>query len=122
MEWHVFKKNDPSTYPELDCPMLVCKNFDDDYTFARSHWDNATKCFIGDGAAAWNECFYAYISYVPTGYKVHHPVGCGYKDGHSCPYGCDDDGYCLCNDSFSCEHQFDLNEYEIIKKKVWTYL
>jgi hypothetical protein len=121
MEWHVFKKNDPSTYPELDCPMLVCKNFDDDYILAKSHWDNATKCFIGDGAAAWNECFYAYISYVPTGYKVHHPVGCGYKDGHSCPYAFDDDGYCL-NEKRKCEHQIMLNEYEITMKGVFKYL
>lgn len=116
MKWYVFKKDDPSTYPEIDCPMLVFKNFDDDYLFARSHWDNVAKCFVGDGASAWNECYYAYICYVPSGHKVHQTLRC--LNDKNCKFGCNDDGYCM-YDFCECEQQVVRNEYEVMREWVW---
>ena len=118
MDWQVFKREDPSTWPEFDCPVLVCKNFDDDdYYFARAKWDNELKRFIGDGSSSWNECYYSYITYIPKGYKVYHPVKCIYVKGR-CPYGHDDDGYCMCDEDFECKWQKLANEYEIMPKLI----
>lgn len=115
MDWQVFKRDDPSTWPEFDCPVLVCKNFDDDdYYFARAKWDNELKRFIGDGSSSWNECYYSYITYIPKGHKVYHPVRC--KNDDNCKIGCNDNGYCMYD--CECEQSFVVNEYEIIPKLI----
>lgn len=120
MKWHVFKRDDPSTYPEVDCPMLVLLN---DVTVVACSWNNKLKYFYNDEYEFTDGCFYAYIGYVPAEYKVHHPVGCGYVDENgdecACPYGFDDDGYCMCDKEFKCEHQIVRNEYEVIMRRIW---
>ena len=126
MKWHVFKKDDPSTYPEIDCPMLVCKYWGDDIDLEVHHFNNQlNKFYVRDCGhyKAYDECFYAYIGYVPRDYKVHNPIGCGYVDDHwgnyYCPCGFEDHGYCMCDDGFKCEHQVVRNEYEIVVRKIW---
>lgn len=115
MKWRVFKRDDPGTYPDIDCPILVLLN---DVTVVTCRWNDKLKYFYNDEYEFTNGCFYAYLSYIPYTYKIHHPVGCGYKDGSSCPHGFDDDGYCLCGGR-KCEHQFILNEYEVTMKRIW---
>lgn len=116
MKWHVFKKDDPSTYPEIDCPTIVCLN---DLTVVTCKWDNISKIFYNDEFVFTDGCFYAYLSYLPNMYTIHHPMGCGYGDRCYCPHGFDDDGYCMCDDRFKCEHQVVRNEYEIMMRRVW---
>ena len=69
-----------------------------------------------------DECFYAYIGYIPHISKTLHPKKCGYVDENgiecACPYGFDDDGYCL-NDEFKCEYVKIVNEYVIEEKRIW---
>lgn len=124
INWKVFKRDDPRTYPEIDCPMLVLLN---DITVVTCKWDNSSKMFYNDELVFDDGCFYAYLSHIPDTYKTHHTVHCGYVDENgdecACPYGFDDNGYCMCDDGFKCEHQVVWNEYEIIyeiiTKRIW---
>ena len=123
MKWHVFKKDDPNTYPEFDCPMLLCKSYSDtNITLGVHCFDNKQKSFYEkDGISgrwykAYNECFYSYIGYIPNGYKVYNPIRC--INDTNCPIGCADNGYCL-YDFCSCEQQVVVNEYEVEVKRIW---
>ena len=114
MNWKLYRKDDPNTYPEIDCWVLACRAVGDNFYLARCKWDKGSKCFIGDGAAAWNECYYVYISYVPDGYRTAKVKKCG-RDKR-CEY--DDDGYCESDDY--CEHAKEMNEYWLNdNKRVW---
>lgn len=116
MKWHVYKRDDPSTYPKIDCPILILLN---DVTVVVCKWDNEQKCFYNDEFCFDDGCFYACIGYLPYMYQTHHPVGCNYDRLRLCPHGFDDDGYCICDDRFKCEHQVVRNEYEIMMRRVW---
>lgn len=116
MNWKVYKKNDPNTYPEIDCWVLACKVDGDKHLLARCKWDKGSKCFVGDGAGAWSECYYVYIAYIPNGYKTARVMKCGRKDGR-----CDDeyDGYC--ESDGCCVFAKEVNEYWLYdNKRVWT--
>ena len=117
MKWHVYKKDDPNTWPQIDCPMVVY--------FAGSgglsldfYWDNEENYFVDDcGCLEVDECYYAYIGYVPSGYKASYPTKCACDK--RCPHGFDDDGYCMSDRTFACEHKRDVIEYWVEKRAIW---
>lgn len=116
MKWHVYKKDDPNTWPQIDCPMVVY--------FAGSggmsldfYWDNEENYFVDDcGGLEVDECYYAYIGYVPSGYKTHKVLRC--MDDSNCKIGCEDNGYCM-YDGVKCAQQREVNEYSITEKVIW---
>ena len=81
------------------------------------YWDNEEKYFVDDcGGLEADECYYAYIGYVPSGYKTHKVTKC--MDDSKCKIGCEDDGYCM-YDFHKCEQQREVNEYTIEEKRIW---
>ena len=114
MNWRVFKRDDPNTWPEIDCKFLVCYDYDQ---LAVCEWDKTLKCFYDEnGFAEYWECYYSYIGYIPNGYKTHKTLHC--LNDNNCKIGCDDDGYCL-YDFCKCEQQVEVNEYEVETKRIW---
>lgn len=122
MNWHLYKKDDLNTWPDIDCPMLVYypyKQYNDseDNVFT-CHWDNDTKQFYRP--TKWldeKELYYAYIGYVPCGYKTCYCTRCAQAD--HCEEGYDDNGYCMSDSTFACEHKIDIAEYSIEMKAIW---
>ena len=120
MNWHLYKKNDPNTWPQIDCPMVVYGGV----PFYRKlldvfNWDNTAKNFIyyDKRAMSVEECYYAYISHVPSGYKTCHPTICTCKN---CPKGYDDNGYCMDYDNeYVCGCKKEIAEYGIEQKRIW---
>jgi hypothetical protein len=83
-------------------------------------WDNEKHCFYNrytdkDFISA-DECFYAYVGYVPSGYTVYTPIVC---EMNSCPHY--DNGYCLGYNTTSekCEYGQVVNEYSVEQKRIW---
>ena len=122
MNYKVFKMDNPDTWPELNCPLLVWKpNQEWPYIF---QWDPREHCFLDDRVTYRPKmCFYKYIGYMPYIKKELHPIQCAYLDekgnGIMCPYGFQDDGYCVCDDGFKCEHQYKQTEYALCSKPIW---
>ena len=113
MNYKVFKIDEPETWPELNCPLLVWKpNIEWPYIF---QWDPNGRCFI-DNRVAYRPkmCFYKYIGHMPYIEKELHPIKCGF-DVWDCPHY--DDGYCLYDKK--CEHQKEATEYFLELKRIW---
>ena len=117
MKWHLFRQDDPNTWPQIDCPMVVY--YGDKVMSCVYFWDNDKHCFFDDrNIGNWNfkECYYSCITYVPSGYRTHKVLKC--KDDSNCKIGCKDDGYCM-YDFYECEQQVRINEYNIEEKAIW---
>lgn len=121
MNWHLYRMDDPNTWPEVDCPMLVYV----EESLVICKWDNDGEYFIPDDDALSTyysnvfECYYAYIGYVPNGYTVGKAKKCGvYPDTH-CQY--QDDGYCFdLPRHITCKHAIERNEYCLNdNKRIW---
>ena len=120
MKWRLYKKDDPNTWPHIDCPMVLYGGV----PFYRNlldifKWDNVTNTFVYSDkrTISVDECYYAYISYVPSGYKTNHPTICTCE---SCPEGFDDNGYCMDYDNeYICGCKMEIAEYEIEMKRIW---
>lgn len=117
MNWHIYKRDDPNTWPEIDCPMYVCWTNGDRYRFYDARWDNEDKHFMHD--LRWivfeqGDVFYAYVGYIPYIEKEFHPIKCSKKD-EICEY--EDDRYCLCDKK--CEYQYEVTEYLLGSKRIW---
>ena len=99
MNYKVFKIDNPDTWPELNCPLLVWKpNEEWPHIF---QWDPNEHCFLNDYDTYYpNKCLYKYIGYMPYIKKTLHPIKCAFNNWE-CPHY--DDGYCLCNEN--CEYQ-----------------
>lgn len=118
MNWHVYRKDDPNTWPEIDCPILV---YDEVWCeFYICKWNNDLNRFIEPNKKLlhyWKECYYMYIGYVPNGYKEIKTKKC------SCIRKCEyeDDGYCFGapeeTDCIFCKEivEFSLND----NKRIW---
>lgn len=117
MIWHVFKLDDPETWPEIDCPILVCQYVAD---WPETYWWNKDKhTFENDyREKKFGKCFYAYIGYLPYIEKECHPIKCGHEN-RFCPHGYDDDGYCMCDEDFECEFKRTMVEYVLGMKRIW---
>ena len=121
MTWRLYKKDDPNTWPQIDCPMLVYYPYkqyhDSEHIIFMCRWDNDRKQFFTP--KKWwgeKELYYAYVGYVPSGHKTHEVVKC--MDDNSCEFGWDDDGYCM-YDHCECDQQRKMNEYSIEEKAIW---
>lgn len=120
MKWHLYKSEDSNTHPKIDCPMVVYggapfyRNLLDIFK-----WDNNAKNFIyyDKRVLSVDECYYAYIGYVPSGYKICYPTKCMRERDDRC--GFDDDGYCMSDETYACEHKQNVAEYSIEEKRIW---
>ena len=120
MNWHLYKKDDPNTWPQIDCPMVVYKEYGPkNITTIVCVWDKQRNAFYEKEDHHYynfGECYYSRITHVPNGYKTHEVLMCA--DDSNCKIGCDDDGYCM-YDFYNCEQQRRVNEYEIENKAIW---
>ena len=118
MDWKVFKKDDPSTYPEIDCPLLICWTNGEESRFYTGNWDNEDKKFVRD--LKWmffyeGDIFYQYLSYAPFIERECHPAKCE-DDRYMCSNY--DSGYCLGEDT-GCRCIRIVTEYSIGHKRIW---
>lgn len=115
MNWHLYKKDDPNTWPKIHCPMVLCQ--DEKVMSFLYFWDNDENCFFNRRSVRgynFNECYYAYIGYVPSGYKTLYPTRC-IKKGIRCAD--EDDGYCMFESP--CEFAKEVPEYKFEEKRIW---
>ena len=123
MNWYLYKKDDPNTWPQIDCPMIVYYPYkqyhDSEEIIFKCKWDSDRKQFYTP-KKWWDEkeLYYAYVAYVPSGYKTCHPTKC--TKGNCCDDGYDDDGYCLdYDDNCACGYKKAVAEYSIEAKAIW---
>lgn len=120
MSWHIFRKDDPNTWPKIDCPILI---YDENWcNFYICKWKQDLNKFIEPNRKIlhyWNECYYQYIGYVPNGYKVIKTKKCSEYPEMLCEYV--DDGYCFdAPDDMSCEFCKEVTEYSLNDlKRIW---
>ena len=113
MRWKVFNFNDHSTWPELNCPLLVFFTNNDWPCILQ--WDKEGHCFVDEHRSYYpTQCFYKYIGYMPYIERECHPIKCVIKEG-VCDY--EDDGYCL--NEKKCKHQYKTKEYALGSKPIW---
>lgn len=124
MNWHLYRKDDPNTWPEIDCPMLVyVKYANGSEAFYLCKWNPSQKRFVDKNRGSlsfwFEECYYQYIGYVPNGYKVIKTKKCGIWPDRSCEYS--DDGYCFdLPRHIKCKHIQEVNEYSLNEnKRIW---
>ena len=121
MNWRVFKIDDTSTHPDIDCPMVVYRPYISCFTLDVHYFDNERKKFYqkegGDGRwyKAYDECFYSYVGYLPYIEKECYPFKC--KENR---YLCSnyDDGYCFGEDT-GCKCIEEATEYSLGYKRIW---
>ena len=121
MKWHLFRQDDPNTWPQIDCPMVIHTGWlteNEPKPFQLVRWDKQNEWFKMDSCAVvMTECCYAYINYAPSGYKTSYPVICACGN---CPEGYDDDGYCMDYDNnCDCRYKKEIAEYAIEVKRIW---
>jgi hypothetical protein len=121
MEWHLYKSDDPNTWPKIDCPMVVCfqKSLNDEMELhmCKKFVQGFGMFMFQDGGTCCTECYYAYVGYVPSGYKTLYPIICTCRD---CPEGYDDNGYCMDYDNdYICGCKKEVAEYAIEEKRIW---
>lgn len=122
MEWHLYKPGDFNTYPQINCPMLVCFKSHRTGEMELYTCDKYIRGFgfmLKNSGALCTECYYAYIGYVPSGYTTHYTTKCT-KEDDRCAY--EDDGYCLNDETYACEYKRNVAEYSIEKKRIWKEL
>ena len=119
MNWHVFKRDDPSTYPESDCPMLLyTENESGRFTLSVRYWNKEENAFWSLKGCTWFippsdwTCFYTYITHLPYIEKELHPVKCSKNKPRCAHY---DDGYCLAETG--CKSAKVVTEYMIGLKR-----
>ena len=113
MKWNIYKQDDPNTWPKIDCPMLAY--LPESGSVSVCWWNDEDKCFDDTYGILDFDFYYAYIGYVPCGYKTHSVARCANDVG--CMIGCADDGYCMYD--YNCEQRTEMNEYEIEEKRIW---
>ena len=92
--WHVYRKDDPNSWPEIDCPILVyVKEKNEHERLELCEWEVFTKQFIQFNSRRYvinpyffDECYYQYISYVPNGYTAIKTKKCGLWHEGFCQY------------------------------------
>lgn len=114
MDWNVFKLDNPETWPQVDCPILVCQSVVD---WPETYWWNKDKhTFENDyREKKFGKCFYAYIGYLPHIEKECHPIKCGMNLPRCAHY---DDGYCM-SENKKCKSAKVTTEYSLIMKRIW---
>lgn len=123
MNWNVYRKEDPNTWPAIKCPMLVYDNELGEFYIC--DWDNSlckfveTKVNLGAKVAHyWGECYYAYIDYVPYGYEATKVNKCNSYTKARCQY--EDDGYCFdLPRQTKCKYMEEQTEYSLNHERIW---
>lgn len=119
MKWHLYKKDDPNTWPKMDCPLVIAMK--NTVRLSTYGWDNENKCFYercsGVNRISKNDCFYAYIGFIPSEYTTTYLTKCTQVWGARC--GFDDDGYCMADRNYACQYKRDVAEYSIEEKRIW---
>lgn len=117
---HVFRRDDPSTYPELDYPMLVyTEGKDGNFGLSIRTWNKTEKAFNSFRGCTYVlptldvQCFYEYITHVPYIEKELHPIKCLSSNPRCCHY---DDGYCMAKNG--CKSAKVVTEYMLGLKQV----
>lgn len=121
MNWKLYKKDDPSTWPKIDCPILV---YEGRY-LDMCTWDRKCNLFVPNNRKmamfyfGISECYYQYIDYVPSGYKEVTVLKCGVSPKTNCQY--EDDGYCFdCPIEIKCKHRYEEPMYLLNdNKRIW---
>lgn len=118
MNWKVFKREDPNTWPKVDCPLFVCWTNGKRHKFYDARWDTEAKRFMHDWRWIFFEkegdIFYVSIGYIPYIERETHPMKCITIDS-ACEY--EDDGYCLFDGFCTCQKE--ITEYMIGYKRIW---
>lgn len=118
MNWRLFRKDDPNTWPKIDCPMLLYKVYGDSSKILEVHfWDKKRKQFyeLGKWYKNYDECYYQYIGYIPDGYKIIEVQMCT----TTAPCEFEDDGYCM-HPNTSCPYCLKVNCYSLNDdKRIW---
>lgn len=116
MNWHLYRKDDPNTWPEIDCPMDACIYVTDGlYMIKIVYYDISENVFYYiECMERYNvksdELYYRYIGYIPNGYKTIKSKKCGVYHDRYCQY--QDDGYCFdLPRGITCKHMQEVNEY-----------
>ena len=125
MNWRLYRKDDPNTYPEIDCPMDACIYVSDGvYLIKIVYYDiNANVFYYFECMNRYNvksdELYYRYIGYIPNGYQTIKTKKCSAYPEKLCEYV--DDGYCFdAPDGFNCEFCQEVNEYALNDNlRVW---
>ena len=117
MKWHLYKEDDPNTWPQIDCQLLVY--FPKSERFSLDCiWDSEDHFLMDRYGLIDFECYYAYIGYAPSGYKTLYPTKCMRENDGRCAY--EDDGYCMDYDNeYACGCKNEIAEYKIEMKEIW---
>ena len=118
MDWYVFKKNDKKTWPKINCPIVVIKEYSqDNVCIIVCEWDSNRKQFLEKNTQYYEfeECFYAYLGWIPYIEKEFLVLKCG-DETSRCEY--QDDGYCW-HGPKGCTHAREEKEYSIGLKRNW---
>ena len=119
MNWKLYKKDDPDTWPQIDCPILVYDEYWCDFHICK--WNNEINKFFEPKNKLlhyWKECYYAYIDYVPEGYEETKVKKCNSFTNTRCQY--EDDGYCFDLPRHSqCKYMVEETEYSLAMKRNW---
>ena len=120
MNWLLYKRDDPNTWPKIDCPMVVCF-YDPNGIMSLDicKWNKDQNWFVREEGCDFfiKECYYTYIGYIPNKYKTTYPIKCSQSWDSRC--GFDDDGYCMADRNYTCQYKQDIPEYSIEKKRIW---
>ena len=122
MNWRLYKKDEPDTWPTIVCNFIVC--IED--TLIGAKWSKKYNCFVDavfQEEIEADEYFYAYVLSMPKRCVTHNVAKC--INDENCPYGCDDDGYCMYDNllgSDTCGSKRIVNEYEIGEELVYEEL
>ena len=116
MKWRLYKKDDPNTWPRIDCPMVVYNHEAEKINICKKYIPGAL--ILDNGGLIFNECYYAYIGFVPSGYKTLYPIKCMCEYDDRCAY--EDDGYCMdYENDCACEYKKETAEYFIEENRIW---
>jgi len=124
--WHLYRKDDPNTWPEIDCPMLVCRWFNDTfYELKIMYWEQDKRQFYYANHSMEryyceeDELYYLYVGYIPNGYKAIKIKKCGVWSDTRCQYA--DDGYCFdLPRHLNCKHIVEVTEYSLNdNQRIW---
>lgn len=92
MNWRLYRKDDPNTWPEIDCPMDACIYIADGlYLIKIVYYDIKANVFyyfecMNRYDVKSDELYYRYIGYIPNGYKTLKAKKCSAYPEKLCEY------------------------------------
>lgn len=116
MKWHLYKRGCPKTWPQIDCPIVVYKRSRGIEGIEICNYNKQSNEFSHPNGHhfRYDSCYYAYIDYIPNGYKTRKVTKCA--GDNECEWH--DDGYCLLKRK-KCKHKRSVDEYRIEEQAIW---